>query len=111
MWLNGGVYGGQRLLKKETVDLFTKTKSDISRRGLGFDKPDVDNPDKSPTAKSAPASVYGHLGFTGTAVWVDPDNDMFMIFLCNRVCPTRDNRAFSTTNPRPALMQAIYNCM
>ncbi len=111
MWLNGGNYAGKQLLKKSTADTFTKTQSSISRRGLGFDKPDTKNPDKSPTAKSAPASVYGHLGFTGTAIWIDPDNNLFLIFLCNRVHPTRDNKAFSRENPRPALMQAIYDCM
>ncbi|MCM1021376.1 MAG: serine hydrolase [Muribaculum sp.] len=111
MWLNGGEYGGKQIMSKNTALIFTTSKSSISRRGLGFDKPDVENTKNSPTAKSAPASVYGHLGYTGTAIWIDPENDLFMIFLCNRVHPTRDNRAFSTVNPRPALMQAVYDCL
>ena len=48
----------------------------LRRRGLGFDKPDMKTPDKSPCTKSAPASVYGHTGFTGTCAWVDPDNEL-----------------------------------
>ena len=111
LWLNNGEYAGKRIFSPSTAGLFTKSKSSISRRGLGFDKPDTENPDKSPTAKNAPASVYGHLGFTGTAIWIDPDNRLFMVFLCNRVHPTRDNKAFSSINPRPALMRSIYNCL
>lgn len=111
MWLNRGEYAGKRIFSPSTSDLFTKSKSSISRRGLGFDKPDKTNPDKSPTAECAPGSVYGHLGFTGTAIWIDPDNRLFMVFLCNRVHPTRDNKAFSIINPRPALMRVVYNCL
>lgn len=111
MWLNGGTYGGTRLLSESTVDKFTTAKSDISRRGLGFDKPDTENPDKSPTCASAPGEVYGHLGFTGTVFWVDPVNDLIFIFLNNRVNPSRDNAAFSRMNPRPALFQMVYDAM
>ena len=50
MWLNGGVYGGERLLSSETVRLFTTMKSSVSRRGLGFDKPDPRNSKQSPTS-------------------------------------------------------------
>ncbi len=111
MWLNGGVYGGKRILSNETVDLFTKSKSPTCRRGLGFDKPDVEAPDKSPTTELATASTYGHLGFTGTVFWVDPENDLIFIFLCNRVNPTRDNKAFNELNIRPMLFQIVYEAM
>ena len=108
MWLNGGEYGGHRFLKKETVDLFMTTKSDNSRRGLGFDKPNMKNPDKSPACKSAPAEVVGHTGYTGTAFWVDPKNDMIFIFLCNRVYPTRNNAAFTKLDVRKKMQEAVY---
>lgn len=111
MWLNGGVYGGDRYLKQSTVDLFCKTKSENSRRGLGFDKPDKTNDDNSPTCKEASGAAYGHLGFTGTVFWVDPDNGLIFIFLCNRVYPTRDNDAFNELNPRPALFSAVYQAI
>ncbi len=105
MWLNGGEYGDARVLSPETVELFTTTKSPTCRRGLGFDKPDKENPDASPTCEEAGAEVYGHLGFTGTVFWVDPKEELIFIFLTNRVNPTRDNRAFSRLNIRPELFR------
>lgn len=107
MWLNGGEYAGHRVLSPETVHLFTTEKSSTCRRGLGFDKPDAD-PDKSPTCEEADPSVFGHLGFTGTVFWVDPQNDMIFVFLTNRVNPTRDNTAFSSANIRPELFRQVY---
>lgn len=108
MWLNEGYYGEKRLLSAETVRLFMSDKSPNSRRGLGFDKPDMENPDKSPTALAASPSTVGHIGFTGTCFWVDPENELIYIFLCNRVYPTRDNSAFSQLDIRPKLFSIIY---
>ncbi|MBD5192344.1 MAG: serine hydrolase [Bacteroidales bacterium] len=108
MWLNGGTYGDARILSPETVKLFTTSKSATCRRGLGFDKPDTENPDNSPTCEEATAATYGHLGFTGTVFWVDPDNDLIFVFLNNRVNPTRDNKAFSKMNIRPELFSKVY---
>ena len=83
MWLNGGTYGGVRLLNASTVETFTTQKSPNSHRGLGFDKPVVGNPDASNTCAEATPETFGHTGFTGTCFWVDPKNDMFYIFLSN----------------------------
>lgn len=111
MWLNGGTYGGHRFLSEKTVDLFTRTKSPTCRRGLGFDKPDTEYPEWSPTCDEANPSVYGHLGFTGTVFWVDPANDLIFIFLTNRVNPTRDTPIFNGTSIRPRLFQQIYKAL
>lgn len=111
MWLNGGTYGGDRYLKQSTVDLFCKEKSPNSRRGLGFDKPDKANEDNSPTCSEATAATFGHLGFTGTVFWVDPDNGLIFIFLCNRVYPTRNNAAFNNLNIRPKLFSTVYQSL
>lgn len=111
MWLNGGTYGDKRILSEATVDLFTKSKSPTCRRGLGFDKPDVENPENSPTCDEAGAAVYGHLGFTGTVFWVDPEQDLIFIFLTNRVNPTRDNAAFNKLNIRPELFRQVYKAI
>ncbi|MBQ4344822.1 MAG: serine hydrolase [Muribaculaceae bacterium] len=111
MWLNGGTYGGVRILSEETVSLFTTDKSPNCRRGLGFDKPDMTDPDKSPTAEEASAATFGHIGFTGTCFWVDPESELIYIFLCNRVNPTRSNKAFSDLNPRPTILSLIYRAM
>ncbi len=111
MWLNEGSYGGEEIMSPETVELFTTTKSQNSRRGLGFDGPDIVNITQSPTAPEASAMTYGHLGFTGTCFWIDPEYDMFFIFLSNRVNPTRENAAFSRLNIRQSIMSAIYKAM
>ena len=66
MLLNGGIYGGSRILSESTARLFTTDKSPTCRRGLGFDKPDTENLEYSPTCDEASAEVFGHLGFTGT---------------------------------------------
>lgn len=83
-------------------------KSSTSRRGLGFDKPDMENPEKSPTAIEASASAIGHLGFTGTCFWIDPEQELIYIFLCNRVYPSRTHGALSQLNIRPELFSTIY---
>jgi CubicO group peptidase (beta-lactamase class C family) len=111
MLLNLGEYGGERYLNRETVQIFTKTKSPISRRGLGFDKPDISNPERSPTAESATASTYGHTGFTGTCFWVDPDNQLIYIFLTNRVNPSRTYRKLMEMKIRPKIQEVIYEAI
>jgi CubicO group peptidase (beta-lactamase class C family) len=111
MLLNEGRYGGEEYLTQTTVDLFTKTKSLVSRRGLGFDKPDTDNPDKSPTGQLAPSSVFGHTGFTGTCFWVDPDNQLIYIFLSNRVYPSRTNKQLTTLGIRSKIQDLIYEAI
>lgn len=91
LWLNNGTYGDAQVYTPETSLLFTTSKSENSRRGLGFDKPDVNNLENSPCCDEAGSAVYGHTGFTGTVFWVDPDEDLIYVFLSNRVDPTRDN--------------------
>jgi CubicO group peptidase (beta-lactamase class C family) len=111
LFLNQGVYGGERYLSEETMRLFTQSKSPVSRRGLGFDKPIAGNPQASPCGELAPPSVYGHTGYTGTCFWVDPDNDLLYIFLSNRVHPTRTNNKLSSLHIRTRIQDAIYKAM
>jgi len=111
MWLNGGEYGGERFLSKETVEVFTKTKSPNSRRGLGFDKPNVTDPENSPTSRSASAHTYGHTGFTGTCFWVDPDKNLIYIFLSNRVYPSRSPDRLSQLSIRTRIQDVIYEAI
>lgn len=111
MILNGGEYGGERYLDEETVRLFTLTKSGISRRGLGFDKPDPLNNNASPTSPQTPIEVYGHTGFTGTSFWIDPTNNMIYIFLSNRVFPTRSPNKLSSLSIRERIQEEIYNAI
>ncbi len=113
MLLNGGRLNGTKYFNKETVDLFTSYNSDVSRRGLGFDKPEKDNlTRKDPyPSKSVSLSTFGHTGFTGTCVWVDPNEQLIFIFLSNRVTPTRNNNKISQLNIRPNIQEAIYQAI
>ena len=111
MYLNGGSYGGEQLISEETMRLFTTTKSSVSRRGLGFDKPDLRNNNASPTSPQAPVAVYGHTGYTGTSFWVDPDNQLIFIFLSNRVHPSRSPNRLHTLNTRKRIQDEIYNAL
>jgi beta-N-acetylhexosaminidase len=113
MLLNGGTLNGQRYLNPETLDYFTAYHSDSSRRGLGFDKPEKDNgsrPEPYPCASASPAT-FGHTGFTGTCVWVDPKYQLIFIFLSNRVNPSSENLKISSLSVRGNLMEAIYKAM
>ncbi len=111
MWLNGGEYGGERFLSKETVKVFTATKSSTSRRGLGFDKPDPRNTRSNPTSPGTPIEVYGHTGYTGTSFWVDPTHDMIYIFLSNRVNPSRSPNRLSSLNIRERIQEELYHAL
>jgi CubicO group peptidase (beta-lactamase class C family) len=87
MLLNKGTYGGTQYFKSATVDMFTQKQSPISRRGLGFDRFDPDLSKKYPS-ELASSQTYGHTGYTGTCVWVDPSRGLVYVFLSNRVNPS-----------------------
>lgn len=109
MLLQGGMYQGRHYLKPETIRLFTGYQVDGSRRGLGFDKPERDNQsrkDPYPSWLSSP-STFGHTGFTGTCVWVDPARELVYIFLSNRVHPTRENGKLSSLSIRGRIQDVI----
>lgn len=113
MLLNGGELNGVRYIKQETVKLFTSYNSKVSRRGFGFDKPEKDNAirkDPYPSLLASP-ETFGHTGFTGTCVWVDPKYDLVYIFLSNRVYPTRDNNKLSQMGIRGKIQDAIYRAL
>ena len=113
MLLNGGVMNGERYLKPETIKLFTAYNSDISRRGLGFDKPEKDNATREEPYPShlLPPEGYGHTGFTGTCVWVDPVHDLVFVFLSNRVNPTRNSPKLSSLNIRGNIQDALIKAV
>jgi len=113
MLLNGGELNGKRYLKPETIKLFTSYGTNISRRGLGFDKPEKDNATRKEPYPSLLASpeTFGHTGFTGTCVWVDPANELVYIFLSNRVYPTRNNSKLSQLLIRGRIQDAIYRAL
>jgi beta-glucosidase-like glycosyl hydrolase/CubicO group peptidase (beta-lactamase class C family) len=109
MLLNGGEYGGTRFISAETVKLFTsKSGTGDKYRGLLFDKPDIRKGPAENTATLASGFTFGHTGFTGTAVWADPDQDLVFVFLSNRVHPKAEPNKLSKGRYRPNMMQAAY---
>ena len=113
MLLNGGTFNGERFLKEETIKLFSAYHSKDSRRGYGFDKPEKDNETRKEPYPSLLASpqTFGHTGFTGTCVWVDPKYDLVYIFLSNRVNPTRNNPLLSQLLIRGKIQDAIIDAI
>lgn len=112
LFVDKGMYGGKRYISQNTCDLFMNHLSKISRRALGFDKPDVKNLPKSPCAEEAPAEVVGHTGFTGTCAWADPKNQLVYVFLSNRIYPrVFDHKALMTLNIRPRIQQVMYQAL
>jgi CubicO group peptidase (beta-lactamase class C family) len=104
--INKGKFSGKQFIKKSTIELFTKRYSDQSTRAIGWDT-------RSETGSSSgdyfSGDSYGHTGFTGTSVWVDPDRNLFVIFLTNRVYPTRAN--VKILKVRPELHNAVIKSL
>ena len=114
MYMQYGVYAGKRYFSEATVKEFIKVQypENENRRGLGFDKPLLDNgnlgfDDAYPAPEVSPAS-FGHSGFTGTFVWADPESQLVYIFLSNRVNPSREHRNLYTLKVREAVQQVFY---
>jgi CubicO group peptidase (beta-lactamase class C family) len=115
MYMQKGSYGGEEFIRKEVFEEFTRVQfpENGNRRALGFDKPLVGNrklslADAYP-APSASEESFGHSGFTGTFVWVDPEAELVYILLTNRVYPTRENNMIGKLNVRIALHQLFYD--
>ncbi len=106
MWLQEGYYGGTRFFRPETIRHFTSQTYLSSRRGIGWDKP-VQSDTNGPTSVYASPSTFGHTGFTGTCVWVDPEFDLVYVFLSNRVYPDRNSKLISA-NIRSRIQDVIY---
>ena len=111
MLKNGGRYGGTQYLSPSTINAFTQKYSNVSRRGLGWDKPETNPSLPNPTPERASLKTFGHIGFTGTAAWVDPENDFIYIVLANRTFPDRDNTLYTRAGVRVKMMDAIYESL
>jgi CubicO group peptidase (beta-lactamase class C family) len=108
MLLNGGEYGGTRLFKKETIDFFTSTKHG-NHRGLGFDVKSKKG--AAGCYYGAGKGTFGHSGYTGTSLWVDPANDLVYVFLSNRVYTDKKNDRLMKYKTREMVHRAIYKAM
>jgi beta-N-acetylhexosaminidase len=107
MIMNGGSYGGKQYLKSETIKLFTTRQTKKSTRGLGWDTKTVNG--YSSAGSLFGEKSFGHTGFTGTSIWVEPDKKIFVILLTNRVYPTRNNQKI--VQIRPKVHDAVVNAL
>lgn len=112
-----GEYGGEQLIGRDVMLKYTAVQfpENDNRRGLGFDKPLLNNSelpqeDTYPTS-GASAGSFGHSGYTGTFVWVDPEKEISYVFLCNRVYPTRNNSRLYDLNIRTEILQSVYDAI
>ncbi|MBN8822948.1 MULTISPECIES: glycoside hydrolase family 3 N-terminal domain-containing protein [unclassified Spirosoma] len=111
MNLQKGVYGEQRVLNPMTVPYFTQTLSNRSHRALGWDKPNAESTSSVYMASQVSPRSFGHTGFTGNVVWVDPDEELIFVFLSNRIYPTAGNNSINTTKLRRRIHEVIYNAI
>lgn len=107
MLLNGGVLDGRRIVSRETVELFTR-RAGIpgSDRALGWDTKSAEG---SSAGTLLSSRSFGHTGFTGTSIWIDPESGLFVILLTNRVHPTRENNLIREA--RPAVADAVVRAL
>lgn len=111
MYLNGGIYGGVRYFKDETIDKFNTCyyREEGVRRGVGFDKPQLSG--AGPTCGCVSMNSFGHSGFTGTFTWADPDEEIVYVFLSNRIHPSVENRKLNQHDIRKKIQAAIYEAI
>lgn len=112
LYLVGGTYGGKQYLEQKTIEKFnTRYYAEKRvRRGLGFDKPQI-NPKESPTCGCVSERSFGHSGFTGTFAWADPESGIVYIFLSNRVYPKMNNWKLVRTSMRTKIQEDIQNAI
>ena len=112
--LYGGYANGRQFISEETINYFNTAHfaDNKNRRGIGFDKPDLDPEAKYYTpSKQSSMSSFGHSGFTGTFAWADPENNLIVIFLSNRVYPDSNNNKLSELNIRTIVHDLFYDAV
>ncbi|HLT93006.1 MAG TPA: serine hydrolase, partial [Membranihabitans sp.] len=113
-WRRKGQFGGQQFWSPETIETFTRCYycDEGNRRGLGFDRPPLPEHDYlSYMSPLASHESFGHSGFTGTMMWVDPAEEYTFVFLSNRVHPSRENTKLYSLNIRPDLHGVLYKTL
>jgi beta-glucosidase-like glycosyl hydrolase/CubicO group peptidase (beta-lactamase class C family) len=105
-----GVYAGKRFFQSPTVPFFSRLYDESHHRGLGWDKIPADG-NSSYVSAQASINSFGHTGFTGTMVWVDPDEDLVFVFLSNRVHPDAENNSITTQRIRRRIHDIVYTSL
>ena len=112
MYIQDGYYGGKRYFKRETIRKFNHRyyEKDSVRRGLGFDKPQID-PEILATCGCVSSESFGHSGYTGTYTWADPKTQLVYVFLSNRIYPTAENAKLVERDIRTKTQQLIQDAI
>jgi beta-N-acetylhexosaminidase len=112
MLLNNGVLDSVRYLDSSTVAAFNHRyfQDENIRRALGFDKPLISSV-SSHCSKYCSSESFGHSGFTGTLIWVEPENNTVFVFLSNRVYPNASPNRLATSNIRTKIQDLIYKSL
>ena len=95
--LNKGKINQKIFIQQSTIELFTKRVSKESTRAIGWD---TKSDSGSSAGKYFSKNSFGHTGYTGTSIWADPDRNLFVVFLTNRVYPTRENTKIQKVRPQ-----------
>jgi beta-N-acetylhexosaminidase len=113
MYLDKGKYAGRQWLDSNVVKEFTRAclYCPKNRRGLCFDKPEMDEKKDSPVAKECSAESFGHSGFTGTLAWADPKNGLVFVFLSNRVYPDAGENKLAKSGIRGQIHKLLYEAI
>ena len=109
MFLKKGKYDGKILFDEKTFDLFNYCYycDKGNRRGVGFDKPQLEG--RGSTCGCVSAKSFGHMGFTGTYAWADPEKEIVYVFLSNRTYPTMSNNLLGDHDIRTRIQEIIYD--
>ena len=112
MFLNKGTYGGRRYLSEDVLNLYTScVNCPDNRRGVGFDKPEMNLDRIGPTCDCVSAESFGHTGFTGTITWADPETGILYVFLSNRINPKSDNKKLIKLHTRTSIQKVINSAI
>ncbi|CAG5071518.1 Putative D-alanyl-D-alanine carboxypeptidase [Dyadobacter sp. CECT 9623] len=105
-----GNYAGKRYFEQATIPFFSRIYDESHHRGLGWDKAPLDG-NSSYVSAQASINSFGHTGFTGTMVWVDPEEDLLFVFLSNRVNPDAENTGITTHRTRRRIQDVVYSSL
>ena len=113
MYLNMGTYGDEHYISDKTLNEFISRPfaRQGNHRGIGFDKTELSLGPNDLMGKNASDKSFGHTGFTGTMVWMDPENGLLFVFLSNRICPEPTNNKLSTTKLRARIYEVFAKAM
>ena len=112
LFLNKGQLNGVRILDSNVVNDFTTCHfCPKNRRGLCFEKPEPNPKKESPVTSECSGESFGHMGFTGTFAWADPQNKLVVVFLSNRVYPNAEENKLTKLGIRGKIHKAFYEAL